>query len=396
MDDYIKHRFKYKISIFVLPLLIWFPVFQSDPILEVRNNGIIIGYVEDKDDIYNICDEIKKDINKEYENVKMTGINISFKSINKENINVSSTSELRDNIKNSSEIQIEGYKFIIKDNMFGIIKSKIDGENILKGVGQKYIDNLDITDKNIELVDVEADTKYIPITVPIDKIDDNNDVISRIIDQNARFPIVKVTIKSRQKDTELVDEGFVTYYDNTMYLGENKVVKGFPGKVLIDKEVTYVNGQKYESINLDKKNVVEPVDDIIYTGSKNPIKDNVKFIEMPKGFVITSGFGHRWSGFHHGIDIAAHVGDNIEAVLNGVVKETGYTFVYGNYVILSHGDGIDTLYAHCSKILCSKGQNIKKGQIIALAGSTGNSTGPHIHFELRNNNVAINPVNYIK
>jgi len=114
---------------------------------------------------------------------------------------------------------------------------------------------------------------------------------------------------------------------------------------------------------------------------------------------ISSGFGYRnypRKGFHYGIDIAVPYGSPIFASASGeVVKVTfGWGGGYGNYLIIYHGGGYSTLYGHCSRIIISNGQSVKAGQVIAYIGSTGFSTGPHLHFEVRINGVAKNPQNY--
>lgn len=114
---------------------------------------------------------------------------------------------------------------------------------------------------------------------------------------------------------------------------------------------------------------------------------------------ITSDYGYRSgknAGFHHGIDIAKPAGTPILAVKDGVVKTAVFNdAVYGHYIILSHENGVETLYAHCSELLVSTGQNIKAKDIIAKVGNTGNSTGPHCHFEVRIGGSAVNPLPYL-
>ncbi len=114
---------------------------------------------------------------------------------------------------------------------------------------------------------------------------------------------------------------------------------------------------------------------------------------------ISSGFGYRnypRRAFHYGIDIAVPYGSPIFAAASGeVVKITfGWGGGYGNYLVIYHGGGYSTLYAHCSRIIISNGQSVKAGQVIAYIGSTGFSTGSHLHFEVRINGVAKNPLNY--
>jgi murein DD-endopeptidase MepM/ murein hydrolase activator NlpD len=97
---------------------------------------------------------------------------------------------------------------------------------------------------------------------------------------------------------------------------------------------------------------------------------------------VSSPFGPRWGRNHNGVDLAANQGEPIKAARDGQVLLAGVVTGYGQTVILKHADGTRTLYAHASKLLVKAGQTVKQGQIIAEVGSTGNSTGPHLHFEI--------------
>lgn len=124
---------------------------------------------------------------------------------------------------------------------------------------------------------------------------------------------------------------------------------------------------------------------------------------VPSSHTITSNYGYRIhpiSGtkkLHAGIDIGAPGGSNIVAADAGtvVLSSFGYNGGYGNYVIISHGNGITTRYAHCSNLFVSTGESVSKGQVIAAVGSTGASTGNHCHFEVRINGESKNPLNYL-
>ena len=118
---------------------------------------------------------------------------------------------------------------------------------------------------------------------------------------------------------------------------------------------------------------------------------------------ISSYYGMRlhpiygYDKMHTGIDIGASYGTDIISSADGVVTNVIYNEGgYGWYIMVYHGDGITTLYAHCSKVIAKVGQNVKQGQVIALVGSTGASTGPHIHYEVRVNGAHTNPLNYVK
>lgn len=110
---------------------------------------------------------------------------------------------------------------------------------------------------------------------------------------------------------------------------------------------------------------------------------------------VVSGFGMRWGQLHEGIDISASSGTPIWAAAAGTVIHAGWLGGYGNLVVLDHGNGLATAYAHASAILVGVGQRVLQGETIALVGSTGNSSGPHLHFEVRVNGVAVDPLLYL-
>lgn len=131
-----------------------------------------------------------------------------------------------------------------------------------------------------------------------------------------------------------------------------------------------------------------------YTGGKFLWPSNTtRLVTSPYGYRIHPVTGK--SRFHAGIDIGAAHGTSILAANDGVVIVSGYNSGgYGNYVVINHGGGYTTLYAHCSSLLVSVGQKVSRGQVIARCGSTGMSTGPHIHFEVQVNGTTTNPMQY--
>lgn len=115
----------------------------------------------------------------------------------------------------------------------------------------------------------------------------------------------------------------------------------------------------------------------------------------PIAGTLNSGFGARGSGFHDGIDIAAPEGSPVRAIEKGEVIYSDQIRGYGNIVIIRHGSGIVSVYAHNQINLVRAGQDVEQGEIIAKVGSTGRVTGPHLHFEIRKHNVAQDPVHYL-
>jgi murein DD-endopeptidase MepM/ murein hydrolase activator NlpD len=128
------------------------------------------------------------------------------------------------------------------------------------------------------------------------------------------------------------------------------------------------------------------------TGSGTPSASG--FIWPVNGTVV-SGFGWRGDRMHEGIDITASSGTPIWAAAAGTVIWASWRGGYGNCVVVDHGNGLATLYAHASSVLVSVGQSVSQGETVALVGSTGNSSGPHLHFEVRVNGTAVDPLGYL-
>jgi murein DD-endopeptidase MepM/ murein hydrolase activator NlpD len=110
---------------------------------------------------------------------------------------------------------------------------------------------------------------------------------------------------------------------------------------------------------------------------------------------VTSGFGWRWGRMHEGIDIAVPTGTPVSAAASGRVIYAGWMGGYGNLVVIDHGGGLATAYGHNSSVVVGNGGSVSQGQTVAFAGSTGHSTGPHVHFEVRVNGAAVDPLGYL-
>ena len=121
-----------------------------------------------------------------------------------------------------------------------------------------------------------------------------------------------------------------------------------------------------------------------------------KAFDWPTKGRISSPFGPRWGKMHNGIDIAVVTGTPIRAAADGRVTYAGWNGGYGILVIVDHGNGIETRYAHNSRLNVKVGQNVQRGQVVSYSGNTGVSTGPHLHFEIRHRNTPVNPQNYLR
>lgn len=118
-------------------------------------------------------------------------------------------------------------------------------------------------------------------------------------------------------------------------------------------------------------------------------------LSKPVSGVLTSRYGYRWGRTHTGIDIGVPTGTPVKAAAAGTVTFAGWKGSLGNLVVVSHGNGVQTYYGHNSRLVVKAGQKISQGEVIAKAGSTGRSTGSHVHFEVRVNGASYNPLGYV-
>jgi peptidoglycan DL-endopeptidase CwlO len=130
-------------------------------------------------------------------------------------------------------------------------------------------------------------------------------------------------------------------------------------------------------------------------GVAGPVRQGSGTLIWPANGPVSSGFGMRWGRLHAGIDIPLPVGTGLRAAAAGRVVIAGWTGGYGNYTCIQHSGSLSTCYGHQSSIGVSVGQSVSQGQVIGASGNTGNSTGPHVHFEVRINGSPVDPLGYL-
>ncbi len=168
-----------------------------------------------------------------------------------------------------------------------------------------------------------------------------------------------------------------------------------------EEEGIFVNNQPAQENQPAVENIAQPQSLAQPEAAPAPVQENQNPFVKPIEGVVTSGFGARESvyqnvtGNHTGVDIGANSGTQIIASMSGRVTQVSSEGDYGNHIRITK-DNVTTLYAHCQDILVAEGQEITQGQVIATVGSTGNSTGPHLHFEIRIDDTPINPAEKIE
>lgn len=182
------------------------------------------------------------------------------------------------------------------------------------------------------------------------------------------------------KDTPLVEEPLTVSLDQLGQVKDSSsnMMNIYPSDHLYAGVWTNNRVHVYKNINVPSNYKID------LKGFVYPIKSNV----------VSSNFGYRprFKRFHKGVDIKASIGDTIVSAFSGVVRVASYDANgYGNFVVVRHDNGLETIYGHMSKVLVKPNQEVKAGDVLGLAGNTGRSTGPHLHLETRFCGTAINP-----
>jgi murein DD-endopeptidase MepM/ murein hydrolase activator NlpD len=209
-------------------------------------------------------------------------------------------------------------------------------------------------------------------------------------------PIIDVVVTEEELVAETIDYDVKYESTDSLFKGQTQVKQsGQEGTKNVLYRVTKENGQVVEREVLESNVVKEPVNKIILQGTKViPSRGTGDFAWPTAGGSITSKLGYRWGSYHKGIDIAGVSNRSIYAADNGTVVSAGWNGGYGNQIIINHNNGYRTSYSHLSSINVRVGQTVQRGQNIGVMGTTGNSTGVHLHFEMYKNGMLQNPLNY--
>ena len=278
------------------------------------------------------------------------------------------------------------YKVKIEGTTIGYVENK-------KSLNEKIQENVENYSKeNIESAELTATPEYelklvnksqdenedeviialqneLEITYKYYEIASNNEVIENVKDEETAEKLVNEIKELSNNEVELTIN--------------EKTTKALEKIQIDDLEVAKEN--TVEKLNID---TTESIEDI----------NGIKVATLPVTGTISSRYGVSSKirvSTHTGLDIAATTGTPIKVVADGTVAFAAYSGSYGYLVKVDHGNGVETWYGHTRKILVKEGQEVKAGDTIALVGSTGNSTGPHLHFEVRINGEHVNPQKYL-
>lgn len=412
-------------------------------------NGKELGVVKEKDDVLRITDLVQNALteDKSVEVVIDAKDDISFNRVATiGDVEIDSSEDVLKKLTYMGDLNVKAYGIFINGKKVGAVGSKEAAANVLQTIKDGYgsnmdgakieeavfIESVDVNKSNTDLEDVLTEEEMVELLRADQKTEslhevvagetledvaklysvteeqllkDNPSVTAKNLKVGTKLVIKKeapiLTVKITEKVTyEQVVEHKVQEKDSEdIYEGYTEVEQeGEDGLSEITSRIVLVNGEKVDETALVTTVKKKPVKEIVLVGVKErpPSVGSGKYIwPMKSGYTFTSGFKMRWGRLHAGIDLATPTGNDVLAADGGIVTYAGYSGAYGYLIKIDHQNGMETRYAHNSKLLVSEGDEVFQGMHIAESGNTGRSTGAHLHFEIRVNGVPKNPMNYL-
>lgn len=318
-------------------------------------------------------------------------------------------------VKQPWYIEVDGQRI-------AVVRTEEDADMVLEELIDKYSSGTGedtacvAADDRASVLDIELKENVSVGRMELKNGDSSPDILDRqeagekIETGNDGDSMITVVVTEEKTEDEKIDYDREYKADDTLYTGQTRVeTEGRAGEKEVRKKIVMENGKTVKEEILEENIVKEPEDEIILTGTRDiggadgassgtdegvsrDTSATYSPLMMPVDDVyVSSGFGTRWGRLHRGVDLALAQGSPIYAADSGTVYFAGDGGGYGNLVKVDHGNGMQTYYAHCSSLLVTSGQKVSRGEKIALTGSTGNSTGPHLHFEVIINGKCIDP-----
>lgn len=347
--------------------------------------GKTIGYVEDGSEYEKALSSVNETLRADFGEEYTLAPDATVKSVILDKNLISTREELHDNIAELSDYMTDGYVISLNGEDLCAFSSKEDAlqtfvlmrsEFPIDGGVTVIRENTDIITKKVSVAAIKTPEEAAQTLISSEKLNVKSTVAS----------IYHIT-----KEFETIEEE-----DDTLLKGSRKIVtEGEVGEYEISSLTEYNNGIYVGESILSETVVSEPVTEVVKVGTKEVPGIGSGNFTTPASGTITSNYGSRWGRMHNGIDIGAPTGTPIKASDTGIVIFADYQGSYGNLIKIDHQNGYVTYYAHCSSLSVSVGETVLQGQVIGYVGSTGNSTGPHCHFEIQQNGTPLNPLDFI-
>lgn len=434
-------------SIGLVVLIGMVAIYASSTDYEYSYNGRALGIVSEQRDVLEILDLISEELSQEYgSNISIDAdSDITFRPVISIGKEIDDPDTVLKRFTYMGDIQAQAYAIIVNGERIATVESQKIAEEVLQSIKNIYAKTG--SGKKYEEISFKEEVKIQPYNTTLAGISSKNAAIKKIKSgrqQESTYEVksgdtlygicekLDVTFNELKKMNPNISENtvlhigdkFVTqeevplltvrtveiatfaekvkykteYKKSSSYYEGEKVVQrsGSNGKAKITARLVKENGKTVSRKDLSKEIIKKPVSKIVIKGTKKvPPKKGTGQLQRPVNVAVYRGYGPRWGRMHYGLDYAAPTGTAIHAADGGTVISAGWSGAYGLRIMIDHGGNMKTLYAHCSALYVSAGQQVYKGQTIAAVGSTGRSTGPHCHFEVFVNGANVNPANYV-
>lgn len=412
---------------------------------EVYFDGNYVGNIRDKESFEEVLGDFRDTLQEENHAEVAISNTVEYVSGHIDDSEISTHDEIVANISSKIEYNILAYGIKVDGEILGELKTEEEAEGILEAIQEPY----EIMMEDSEIIELEfaEEVEIVQNEVSKYELDDAEKLLkflqkgtteerTHVVEKGDNFwtissqynlTVDELISANPTVDSELIHPGdelslvipkpyigvrtielatyeekipYETEYEKVswLYNDEYSVKKsGKYGVKEVDAKIIKENGIEVATEVIEEEIISEPVTKIVYNGTiEPPPKKGTGYFTnpLPSGY-ISSRYGARWGGFHYGIDIADSTGTPIKAADGGEVIYAGWFGDYGYMVQIDHGGGFTTVYGHCSKIYVDVGEMVYQGKTIAAVGSTGYSTGPHVHFEVRKYNVKQNPEKYM-
>lgn len=410
---------------------------------EYSYNGRVLGVVKNQEDVLKLLDVVTEKLTKEYNaEVKIDkNLDIDFNRVISVNREVDISEEVLKKLTYMQDMKAKAYGIYVNENREVIISSEQTANQILDSIKTKYISNSG--NSEYESVGFAENIQIKEVQTKLGRIQDSEDALKKIqtgavqnkahiVEPGDTFSGVAkkyginssvlsdsnpginperlsigqeivltqavplITVQTVEVATYMEPIAFekITEESNTMYKGETSIkVRGVIGEKEVVARIVKNNGIEVSKTELKSTVIENPVEEVKLIGTKAlpSLQGSGTYIYPVVGARLTS----KYTSYHRAVDLAISSGTKIRAADGGTVISAGYSGSYGYVIRINHGGNRVTLYAHCSKILVKAGEKVYQGQNIGNVGSTGRSTGPHLHFEVIINGVQKNPLSYL-
>lgn len=424
-------------------------VFDKYTVYEYAYNGKTLGYINSQEEVTDVLDIAGKMLTENSSGgteIKFTANeNVTFNIVDGRGKSLDDADTAVNKLVYMTDIETEAFGVYDGEKLAAVVKSNEDAEALLesakevlsrpdqgmKVVSSEFKNQLNISPVRVLLTSVQSNNDALETmteggnmelyhiveegedvnslaaafgTEALNIYNEENSEVATEVRQGDKVCIhqivepvsVKLVETGRMKQVieyETIKEESDDYYKGDTHTQQ----EGIDGLQIFEGTLTKVGGKVSRRDAKSIETVREKQDKIILVGTaERPKTAPTGTYKIPtENYIISSNFGPRWGRLHSGVDMAAPGGTPIYATDGGEITRASYYSGYGNCIDIDHGNGRTTRYGHCSKILVNVGDKVYQGQLIGLVGSTGNSTGNHLHFEIRFNDVPTDPRPYL-